>query len=50
MTADDLSITYDPELGFPVSYSSNPEIDTSDDELELTVTDFVAVVDADPAS
>lgn len=48
LTADELTITYDSKLGFPASYNSNPDIETYDDELEVTVTDFVAV--ADPAS
>jgi hypothetical protein len=40
--ADELSVTFDPVLGYPTSVNANPVLDMHDDEFSFEITDFVA--------
>lgn len=43
LTGDSADVVYHPEYGYPVTISSDPILDSTDDELSISVTGFNAV-------
>lgn len=42
LDADEISVTFDPTLGYPTKVSANPDLETHDDEVNFEITNFVA--------
>ena len=42
LDADEITVTFDPTLGYPTHVSANPDLETYDDEVNFDITNFVA--------
>ena len=42
LDAEEISVTFDPTLGYPTHVSANPDLETYDDEVNFEISNFVA--------
>ena len=42
LDAEEISVTFDPTLGYPTHVSANPDLETYDDEVNFDISNFVA--------
>ena len=42
LDADEITVTFDPALGYPTHVSAKPDLETYDDEVNFDISNFVA--------